>query len=61
MRVDPDILDEFHIFFINCIPVQMFIRISNLSLSNKMQLFMVHVILLTHLAPGPRDRSFWVE
>lgn len=53
--------DEFQILFINCIPIQMFIRISKLSLSNKMQLFMVQVILLTHLGPGPRDRSFWVE
>lgn len=39
----------------------MFIRISKLSLSNNMQMFMVHVILFTHLGPGPRDRSFWVE
>lgn len=61
MRVDADILDGFQIFFINCIPIQMFVRISKLSLSNKMQLFMVHVILLTHLGSGPRDRSFWVE
>lgn len=57
--VDPDISDEFQILFTKCIPKQMFLRISKVSMSNNMQLFMV--ILLTYLGLGPRDRSVWAE